>query len=173
MIFGDLTRDDFKRNLPQVMVDICNRLNTLDLENLTTGRHDLTDQIYMNVMESTTVASEDKKAELHHQYIDIQVLISGAETIEYGVEYPNLADCTAYNEKDDYQLIDDIPQKSAVTLRPKMFAVFFPYEPHKPCCNVDGQATELKKLVVKIPVSLIDQETNNINKRLNYGGNER
>ncbi len=59
MIFGDLTRDDFKRNLPQVMVDICNRLNTLDLENLSTGRHDLTDQIYMNVMESTTVASED------------------------------------------------------------------------------------------------------------------
>lgn len=65
-----------------------------------------------------------KKAELHHQYIDIQVLISGAETIEYGVEYPNLADCTAYNEQDDYQLIDDIPHKSAVTLRPKMFAVF-------------------------------------------------
>lgn len=102
------------------------------------------------------VASEDKKAELHHQYIDIQVLISGAETIEYGVEYPNLADCTAYNEQDDYQLIDDIPHKSAVTLRPKMFAIFFPYEPHKPCCNVHGQVTHLKKLVVKIPTSLID-----------------
>lgn len=58
-------------------------------------------------LELMTVASEDKKAELHHQYIDIQVLISGAETIEYGVEYPNLADCTAYNEQDDYQLIDE------------------------------------------------------------------
>ncbi|OOR98503.1 hypothetical protein B0186_09175 [Canicola haemoglobinophilus] len=156
MIFGDLTRDDFKRNLPQVMVDICNHLNTLDLESLANGRHDLTDQIYMNVMEPTTAASEDKKAELHRQYIDIQVLISGAETIEYSVEYPNLADYTPYDEKDDYQLINDIPNKSAVTLRPKMFVVFFPYEPHKPCCNVNGQVVNLKKLVVKVPVSLID-----------------
>jgi len=36
-----------------------------------------------------------------------------------------------------------------------MFAVFFPYEPHKPGCTVNGKSTIVKKLVVKVPVELI------------------
>jgi uncharacterized protein HI_0227 len=42
-----------------------------------------------------------------------------------------------------------------VTLLPKMFAVFFPYEPHKPGCTVNGKSSFVKKLVVKVPVELI------------------
>ncbi|PJG82807.1 N-acetylneuraminate anomerase [Caviibacterium pharyngocola] len=156
MIFGDLTRADFKRGLPKVIADICDHLNTLDLAALEKGRHDITDEIYMNVMEPETAAPESKQAELHRKYIDVQVLISGAERIEYGVNYPDLSAYTDYDEKDDYQLIPDIPNKSAVVLTPKMFAVFLPYEPHKPCCNVGDEPASLKKLVVKVPVELID-----------------
>jgi len=36
-----------------------------------------------------------------------------------------------------------------VTLRPGMFAVFMPGEPHKPGCVV-GEAGEIKKVVVKV-----------------------
>ncbi|QLB13681.1 YhcH/YjgK/YiaL family protein [Bisgaardia hudsonensis] len=155
MIFGDLTTENFKLNLPKVIADVCDHLKTLDLINLEKGRHDLTDQIYMNVMEPETAASESKQAELHRQYIDVQVLISGQEWIEYAVNTPDLSQYTPYDEKDDYQLIPDIPNKSTIKLTPNMFAIFFPYEPHKPCCNVDGKVVNLKKLVVKVPVELI------------------
>ncbi|WP_032108396.1 N-acetylneuraminate anomerase [Necropsobacter massiliensis] len=157
MIFGDLTRADFKRGLPPLIADICEYLKGLDLAALENGRHDIRDEIYMNVMTPATADPHTKQAELHRKYVDVQLLICGAERIEYGVNYPDLCAYSDYNEQDDYQLTPDIPNKSSVLLKSKMFAVFFPYEPHKPCCNVEGDGVNIKKLVVKIPVALIDQ----------------
>lgn len=156
MICSDLTRADFKRGLPKIIAETCDYLATLDLQNLTVGRHNLSEAIYMNVMEFETEPSEAKQAEMHRKYIDIQLLISGEESIEYGVHYPDLSLYTEYKDQEDYQLIPDIPNKSAVTLTPKMFVVFYPYEPHKPGCNVNNQRIKLKKLVVKIPVELVE-----------------
>lgn len=109
----------------------------------------------MNVMEPETAEPSSKKAELHHEYLDVQVLIRGTENIEVGATYPNLSKYEDYNEADDYQLCADIDDKFTVTMKPKMFAVFYPYEPHKPCCVVNGKTEKIKKLVVKVPVKLI------------------
>ncbi|TCP95510.1 YhcH/YjgK/YiaL family protein [Cricetibacter osteomyelitidis] len=157
MFLGDLTRDDYARGLPQVIVDMCEKLKIMDLAALETGRHDLTDQIYMNVMELTTEPAEVRKSEFHRQYIDVQVLISGEESMDYNLEFPDMTDYTEYDEKDDYQLTltTVLKNKNTLTLKPKQFVVFLPYESHKPCCNVNGQAVTLKKLVVKIPLELV------------------
>ena len=155
MLIGDLTRTDFKLGLPKVIAETCEYLKGLDLEKLEVGRHDITDRIYMNVMEPELADATSKKAELHHNYLDIQVLIRGVENIEVGVTYPDLNKYEAYHEDDDYQLTQEIDNKSTITLVPNMFAVFYPYEPHKPCCNVSGQSAKIKKLVVKVPVELI------------------
>ena len=155
MIISSLTSPNFKVGLPKVIVEVCDYLNTLDLNALENGRHDINDQIYMNVMEPETAEPSSKKAELHHEYLDVQVLIRGTENIEVGANYPDLSQYESYNEADDYQLCADIDDKFTVTMKPKMFAVFYPYEPHKPCCIVNGKTEKIKKLVVKVPVKLI------------------
>ena len=155
MIISSLTSPNFKVGLPKVIAEVCDYLNTLDLNALENGRHDINDQIYMNVMEPETAEPSSKKAELHHEYLDVQVLIRGTENIEVGANYPDLSKYESYNEADDYQLCEDIDDKFTVTMKPKMFAVFYPYEPHKPCCVVNGKTEKIKKLVVKIPVKLI------------------
>lgn len=155
MIISSLTNPNFKVGLPKVITEVCDYLNTLDLNALENGRHDINDQIYMNVMEPETAEPSSKKAELHHEYLDVQVLIRGTENIEVGATYPNLSKYENYNEADDYQLCADIDDKFTVTMKPKMFAVFYPYEPHKPCCVVNGKTEKIKKLVVKVPVKLI------------------
>ena len=155
MIISSLTTPNFKVGLPKVIAEVCDYLNTLDLNTLENGRHDINDQIYMNVMEPETAEPSSKKAELHHEYLDVQVLIRGTENIEVGATYPNLSKYEDYNEADDYQLCADIDDKFTVTMKPKMFAVFYPYEPHKPCCVVNGKTEKIKKLVVKVPVKLI------------------
>ncbi|HHE9970553.1 YhcH/YjgK/YiaL family protein [Haemophilus influenzae] len=155
MIISSLTSPNFKVGLPKVITEVCDYLNTLDLNALENGRHDINDQIYMNVMEPETAEPSSKKAELHHEYLDVQVLIRGMENIEVGATYPNLSKYEDYNEADDYQLCADIDDKFTVTMKPKMFAVFYPYEPHKPCCVVNGKTEKIKKLVVKVPVKLI------------------
>ena len=155
MIISSLTSPNFKVGLPKVIAEVCDYLNTLDLNTLENGRHDINDQIYMNVMEPETAEPSSKKAELHHEYLDVQVLIRGTENIEVGANYPDLSKYESYNEADDYQLYADIDDKFTVTMKPKMFAVFYPYEPHKPCCVVNGKTEKIKKLVVKVPVKLI------------------
>ena len=155
MIISSLTSPNFKVGLPKVIVEVCDYLNRLDLNALENGRHDINDQIYMNVMEPETAEPSSKKAELHHEYLDVQVLIRGTENIEVGANYPDLSKYESYNEADDYQLCADIDDKFTVTMKPKMFAVFYPYEPHKPCCVVNGKTEKIKKLVVKVPVKLI------------------
>ena len=155
MIISSLTSQNFKVGLPKVIAEVCDYLNTLDLNALENGRHDINDQIYMNVMEPETAEPSSKKAELHHEYLDVQVLIRGTENIEVGANYPDLSKYESYNEADDYQLCADIDDKFTVTMKPKMFAVFYPYEPHKPCCVVNGKTEKIKKLVVKVPVKLI------------------
>ena len=155
MIISSLTSLNFKVGLPKVIAEVCDYLNTLDLNALENGRHDINDQIYMNVMEPETAEPSSKKAELHHEYLDVQVLIRGTENIEVGANYPDLSKYESYNESDDYQLCADIDDKFTITMKPKMFAVFYPYEPHKPCCVVNGKTEKIKKLVVKVPVRLI------------------
>ena len=155
MIISSLTSLNFKVGLPKVIAEVCDYLNTLDLNALENGRHDINDQIYMNVMEPETAEPSSKKAELHHEYLDVQVLIRGTENIEVGANYPDLSKYESYNESDDYQFCADIDDKFTITMKPKMFAVFYPYEPHKPCCVVNGKTEKIKKLVVKVPVELI------------------
>lgn len=50
------------------------------------GRYELQgDNVFMNVMQLTTQMPAEKKAELHEQYIDIQLLLTGVERIAFGM----------------------------------------------------------------------------------------
>ncbi|KAA1048055.1 N-acetylneuraminate anomerase [Pseudocitrobacter sp. 73] len=118
------------------------------------GRYELRgDDIFMNVMTFATQPAESKKAELHAQYVDIQLLLSGEERILFGVAGA-ARQCEEVHADEDYQLCSAIENEQAVTLKPGMFAVFMPGEPHKPGCTV-ALSQEIKKTVVKVRASLL------------------
>lgn len=119
------------------------------------GRYALQgDDIFMNVMTFATQPPEQKKAELHEQYIDIQLLLAGEERILYGVA-GSACQCEEQHIEDDYQLCSAIDGMQRLYLKPGMFAVFMPGEPHKPGCVVK-ETEEIKKVVVKVRASLLD-----------------
>ncbi|EER47020.1 hypothetical protein AM305_09961 [Actinobacillus minor NM305] len=155
MLLGDLSRADYAKSLPPIFARLCEKLKSLDLVNLPLGWQDLEEGIRMNVMAFETSPAEDKKAEMHRKFIDIQLLISGTEMIEYGLSEPDLTKFDEYREEDDYQLTEMIDHKNDLVLQPNMFAIFLPYEPHKPGNSVNGKNAQLKKLVVKVPVTLL------------------
>lgn len=118
------------------------------------GRYELRgDDIFMNVMTFATQPAESKKAELHVQYVDIQLLLSGEERILFGVA-GTARQCEEVHADEDYQLCSVIENEQMVTLKPGMFAVFMPGEPHKPGCNVT-LSREIKKTVVKVRASIL------------------
>ena len=118
------------------------------------GRYELQgDNIFMNVMTFNTQSPVEKKAELHEQYIDIQLLLNGEERILFGTA-GTARECEEFHHEDDYQLCSAIENEQAIILKPGMFAVFKPAEPHKPGCVI-GEPDEIKKVVVKVKADLM------------------
>ena len=120
----------------------------------TLGRYELQgDNIFMNVMQFATQSPEQKKAELHREYIDIQVLLSGEERILFGMA-DSARQCEEMHVEDDYQLCSQIADEQAMVLKPGRFVIFMPGEPHKPGCVVQAPM-DIKKVVIKVRASLL------------------
>lgn len=120
----------------------------------TPGRYALQgENIFMNVMHFTTQSPEQKKAELHQQYIDIQMLLSGEERILFGTT-DSARQCEEMHIEDDYQLCSQIADEQAMVLKPGKFVIFMPGEPHKPGCVVQAPM-DIKKVVIKVRASLL------------------
>lgn len=100
-----------------------------------------------------TQPAQAKRAKLHADYIDLQILLAGEETIHDGL-YNSARQCDEWHREEDYQLCDDIAQRQQVTLRAGMFAVFFAGEPHKPGIQGD-EPGGIKKAVVKVKACLV------------------
>lgn len=153
MILGDV-RSLSVTGLHPVLEEALTLALTARPQEQTPGRVELRgDDIFMNVMQFATQSPTEKKAELHEQYIDIQWLLTGEEHIQFGV-VDAARQCEEVHVEEDYQLCRKIADCQTITLRPGMFAVFMPGEPHKPGCSV-GEPQEIKKVVVKVRASLL------------------
>ena len=115
------------------------------------GRYEIDGAMYAMVMSYQTKPAEQQKSETHKKYIDVQAIFVGRERIDVVIFSENIAIDTPYNEAKDaafYKLPSDyIP----LAMHKGTFAVFYPQDVHRPCCDFDGTAS-VRKIVVKVPV---------------------
>ena len=111
------------------------------------GIHELDGKdIYVNVMERELKLKKDAKLEVHNEYIDIQVLVSGTcESFGWSERKDLCKPQSEFNKEKDIQLFDDEPQ-TYYTLRPGQFTVLFPEDGHAPMV---GEGT-VRKIIVKV-----------------------
>ena len=111
------------------------------------GIHELDGkEIYVNVMERELKQMRDAKLEVHNDYIDIQVLVSGqSETFGWSERKDLRKPQGAFNAEKDIQFFDDEPQ-TYYTLRPGQFTVLFPEDAHAPMV---GEGS-VRKIIVKV-----------------------
>lgn len=127
-----------------------------DLSALTLGRHDVQgDQIYITVAEYETEPKSKRRPEAHQRYLDIQYICLGEEVIgsaplEAAGEIAE--DCL---KERDVVYYKGVTQEAEITLLPGMFAVYFPWDVHRPNCSVGGRAGKVRKVVVKIAMDAL------------------
>lgn len=90
--------------------------------------------------------------EAHRRYIDIQVVLSGEELCGWAPIAQLTAD-GAYSEETDYAPFSG--SGTFLTLRPGLFAVFFPRDGHAPGLAVD-ESIAVRKLVLKVLIDAIE-----------------
>jgi len=123
-------------------------INKMDFVAVEEGRYDLPEGVFALVNNYKTKAPADAIIECHQKYIDIQMVMKGEEHFGYAV----LDGCEAepYNEEKDVQELHG--EVSLLKLKPNMFAIFFPDDAHQPALQIDGVASDVKKVVFKLPV---------------------
>ena len=130
-------------NLDKVAVDFIKNLSS-DIE---CKKYILSENVYANVEEYST--KNEGYFEAHREYLDIQILLSGEEIIEYtslnGLEVKDVYDLAR-----DIEFYHDgnnpiIPLK----LETGIFAVLYPQDAHKPQLKYET-CGKVKKVVVKV-----------------------
>lgn len=138
---------------PEAWRLIAEFLNRID-EKTEIGRYELDgDRVYATVQHYATHPADTSKLEYHRRYADIQLLLSGRETI-YVRPLNGLIETMPYDEKLDvgfYELNSD--GAVSLPLSAGNFALFLPEEGHMPGVGVPDR--EVIKVVVKIDVSLL------------------
>ena len=112
------------------------------LTNAKLGRHEISDDIYINVEEYYT--KPENRFEAHKKYADIQIVLDGHEKLNYG-EFVS-AD---YDETKDISFFES-DTVASVILDGSNFVMFFPNEAHSPQLSVANVSEKVKKAVVKI-----------------------
>lgn len=123
-------------------------LRSRKLDELNEGRHDIDgDSVFALVSSGQGRDVEDAKLEVHDSYIDIQLLLSGSETMGWKDRSRCNTGSGAYDEAKDIAFYDDSPDVFFI-LEPMNLAIFYPHDAHAPMI---GEGI-IRKVVVKVKV---------------------
>ena len=114
-------------------------LQRKDLKSLPNGRYSLDgENVYAMIQEATLKEWGTGRPEVHHEYFDIQLPLSGSEIIGVGRFDPKTPG--------DYDGVAVEP----LTLHPGEFAILWPETcAHAPCCDEVG-GDVIRKIVIKV-----------------------
>ena len=158
MFFSKLNANDSCAVYPKAICDVLHFFQTTDMMDFPLGRHDIDgDNIYINVMEMTTHPFENSHPEVHQKYLDLMYWPEGGERI--GVA-PYLGNETIYEShpENDIILLDEVADESILLATAGCFAVFFPWDAHRPALMIGNTPATSRKCVAKINMALLGQK---------------
>lgn len=121
-------------------------LKTHDLNALEVGKTELKEkELIVNVAQTNPKTKEEAKLETHNEFIDIQIPLSGTETMGYTPAKECVPANAPYHAEKDITFFQGAAQ-SYIDVKPGMFAIFFPQDGHAPGITPEG----VKKVIVKV-----------------------
>lgn len=118
-------------------------------ENTPNGRYEIDENTYANIEEYETKPIEKGLPEAHKRYIDIQILLSGTERLDF-TNIEGLTIQKEYNEEKDIEFFDNPRLMNSVYLQNGYFALLYPHDAHRPQMQAFEKPELVKKVVVKI-----------------------
>nr|VVV05768.1 Toxin-antitoxin biofilm protein TabA [Aliivibrio wodanis] len=140
--------------LHPVIIEIIQKVKEQTIENTEVGNYPLPDESVYFIVNDKTELKENRRSEIHHKYLDVQLMLEGTETFGYS-EYPLLSIEDDYLEEKDIAFSNDVQDEQFVTLEAGEFIIFNPKQPHRPLVAVDDKPAAVKKLIIKVNSALL------------------
>ena len=126
-----------------------------DFSQIPNGEYEIDGRrVFARVNTYNTEPKAERRAEKHNQYIDVQYVAQGSETIWFTPLTPACIETENKADETDVIFYADPKEKNCVVLNTGDFAIFFPWELHRPncahgCCG-EGAIQHVQKIVVKV-----------------------
>lgn len=146
MIVDKLENIEKYVSLNPLFVQAVEFLKSTDLDAHEIGKFVLKEnELMVNFSQARPKTKEEAKLETHNDFIDIQIPLSGVEVMGYTPreELPE----EEYNAEKDITFYKGLAN-DYLTIKPGMFAIFFPQDGHAPGITPEG----VKKVIVKVRV---------------------
>ena len=158
MFFSSIHADYTKMGYPAASVRALDFLKNTDLQALPGGRHAIEgDMMYANVDDVETKLFKTTKPESHKNYVDIQFMVKGQENMGFFVDRGRVKPIESYPERDCYFYPNESVDEGHIHCPEGYYTVFFPSDIHRPLLAVDDKPIKIRKVVVKVHVSLLGE----------------
>ncbi|SKA22429.1 YhcH/YjgK/YiaL family protein [Consotaella salsifontis] len=137
--------------LPEKIRDGLRFLQTHDLASLPAGRIEIDDAMFAVVQDYTTAPKATRRPEFHERHIDIQYIVAGREVIGVAPRSGDVRIVEDHLATRDVAFVEEISEETDITVWAGGFAVFFPWDIHRPQCFA-AAAEPVRKVVIKIDV---------------------
>lgn len=118
-----------------------------DLSNLADGKIEIDGKkLFATVARYLPKLAEEKNFEVHELYVDVHIMIKGAEIVQFAEEGNLIEDKMS---QEDYRLFSASDHISNMILKENYFVVFFPGELHKPGCRYQNSDEPVLKVIFK------------------------
>ena len=128
-------------------------LKATDFSKVTPGQFAIDgDRLYGMLNEYETEPKDKRRPETHGKHIDVQYIVSGQELIGYARLVDGLT--VLEDRLADWDVIHyaDVPNETDLLMSAGMYAIFFPWDVHRPNC-ANGVAQPVRKVVLKVAVA--------------------
>jgi len=159
MLFSHLRHaDQTLSTLPEPLQAAVRHLRDTDFEKLDAGNYDLRGKdIYVQVIDLVTERASELRPEVHHQYIDVQFLCRGRERIGVADDSGNNEVAEDLLAERDIKFYRGMEGETVLEMVPGSFAIFFPWDVHRPGCQAYSPQP-IRKVVVKVRLAALSQD---------------
>ena len=155
MITGNIRDiDNIHQFNPVIKIAMKDIIDQMDSALTTCQRHEVMgNDLYWYSTSEKGCECEQEKPEFHEQFVDIEVILKGRETIGYSAnnQYESLADDHILDM--DVAFVDGVKDERFVSLGVGDFAIFYPGDVHRPCYSPEDDM--ITKAVIKINKDLL------------------
>lgn len=115
------------------------------------GKHIINDDVFLLLQKYNSKNPEEGRFETHNDYLDIQYVVEGIESIEIAPK--TIMEVTeSYDPERDIEFYKDVENATKIVLTSGGYVIIYPTDAHKPGLCVK-ESSEVKKIVAKIRIS--------------------
>ena len=141
---------------PPVLKEVLEYLRVTNFNTMEDGSYKIgSEGVVAKVQRYETKPPEECKAEAHIKFVDVQFVAEGEEALGWCPLSPDLEVSQKYDSDKDVTFYDKLIPESCVVLTKRYFAVLYPVDVHRPCISLEDEPSKVTKVVVKIPVDLL------------------